>query len=109
MPLTATDAYNQLKNEMKKLGSWSPGNMLDAIIGVGSANTDELQRMLNQVLEKKGVLSETDEAAIKDLLDRQEQERKKRQKIRTKNVVFISGAVVIIGSIIYVAVRKMKK
>jgi hypothetical protein len=108
MALTAQEAYNQLSAEIKKLGGWKPGNVLDGIIGVGKANTDQLQQMLNQVLQKNGILSAGDEANIKGLLDQQEKEKKKRQAIRAKNFLLLGGTMVAIGGIIYLVAKKMK-
>lgn len=108
MPLTAEQAAIQVAAEVKRLGGWNPGNVLDAVIGVASNNSAELQALLNDLLKKKGVLSEADEAVVVSLLAQQEAERKKRQQIRTKNAIVITGITAIVGTLIFFAVKKKK-
>jgi hypothetical protein len=109
MSLTAADAYNQLQDQIKRLGGWNPGNLFDGVIGVAGANVNELQEMLNKLLQKKGILGPEDEAVLKDLIARSEAERKKRQQVRTRYVTYLVGGILIIGGIVYLSVRKMKK
>lgn len=109
MPLTAEDAAKQISDQIKQLGGWKPGNVLDAVIGVSVSNADELQAMLNDLLTKKGILSANDETAIKDLLAAQESARKKRNQIRTRNGIALGLVVVITGTIIYLSIKKKNK
>lgn len=108
MPLTAEQAAQEIAAEIKRRGGWNPGNVLDAVIGVASNNSDQLQALLNDLLKKKGVLSESDEAAVNQLLARQEAQRKKRQQIRVKNGIVIGMVAAAMGTIIFFSFKKKK-
>lgn len=108
MPLTAEDAAKQLYEEIKSRGKFNIGNVLDSVIGVIDTNSGDLQAMLDRLLTKKGVLTQQDEAAVQELLKKAKEEQKNRQKIRTKNTIFILIAAAGVGTAIYFMVRKNK-
>lgn len=108
MPLTAEDAAKQVYEAIKAQGKFNIGNALDAVIGVANANSADLQAYLNKLLTQKGVLNAADEATLQSLLADQEVQKKKRQQIRTRNIIVISGIAVVMGATIYFLLKKRK-
>jgi len=108
MPLTYQEAARQVQEAIKAQGKFNVGNALDAVIGVAIANKDQLQELLNDLLKKQGVLTAQDEAVLNDLLAQQEAERKKRQRIRTKNAFVIIGIVGVLATTVYLGFKKKK-
>lgn len=106
--MTVTDAINQVKDAIQAQGQFNLGNVLDAVIGVASSNQADLQEMLNDLMKKKGILSEEDEKKLQELLAKKEAERKQRQKIRIRNTLVAVVALVAVVGIVYIGVRKKK-
>lgn len=110
MPITAQQAVSQLSDAIQAQGKFNFGNVLDAVIGVAASNQDDLQAMLNNFLTKKGVLTQQDEDNLNALLAKKEEEKKQRQKIRTRNtIVAVTIGAVIIGVIVLAVKKKNAK
>jgi hypothetical protein len=107
--MTVEEAIQQLQEEIKKRGKLSVGNVLDSILGVAKANTADLQDMLNKLLQKKGVLSQSDEAAVNELLKKQSEADKERKRIRVRNTILTISAFLGTGVLIYWQIKKRKK
>ncbi len=106
MPLTAQEAIAIISSKINEQGKFNAGNVLDAVIGVAVANTAELQELLNKLLTKK--LTVEDEANLAEILKKQEEEKKKRRWIRTKTTILVIAGISLVGTIIYLQVKKQK-
>lgn len=93
--MTSEEAIQQIKEAIEARGKITAGNVADSILGVASQNKEQLQDLLNKFLEKKGLISVDDEAALKKLLDKQKEERKIRTKIIVRNVTIAVGTIVL--------------
>lgn len=107
--MTLQDAINQLAAEIKLRGKFNAANVLDGLIGVAKANTDELQQKLNELLTRKGVLTPDDQAQVALLLDKQKQAARERKNIRVKNIVLLTSIFLGTGVVIYFDFKKHKK
>lgn len=108
MPITVKEAIDQIATKIEQKGKFSFGNLLDSAIGVVTDNSIELQNMLNKLMAKQGVLSAEDEKELQELFEKQQEEKRKRQRIRTKNFLFGAGIVMATGTIIYFALKNKK-
>lgn len=106
--MTTDEAIAALQAEIARRGKFNVFNILDTALGIAKANTDDLQGKLNELLQRKGVLTPDDEAAIKDLLDKHKSAADDRRRKRTKNIVFVTSVFLGTGAVIYFETKKRK-
>lgn len=101
-------AIEQLKQEIAIRGKFSIKNVPDYMLGLATTNKDQLQQLLNKFLEKQGVLTQEDEKAMQELLDKQKQNRKERTKIIVRDV--LTGVLAVGGIVgVYFLVKTKRK